>query len=226
MKSVSFYIFALMAGSVIFIGLPLLGWGISDIPEFFVSPARLSYMVIMVLLQTFSVFYNPQAGRSNQQNKSGIERHKVDLVLIQIFSLAAVLLAPFSDARSMGVFHYGEVVRLLGFLVLIPGFILMQVSEKYLDRQFSVEVTVQEDHELIRHGPYTYIRHPRYLGILSFFTGISIIFRSSLGVFIVMALAAVLIWRVYREEALMAREFGEEWKSYCRRSWRLVPFLF
>lgn len=226
MKSISFYVFALLAGLIIFLGLPLLGWGIGQLPLFFDSPARLTYAVIILLLQIFGLVYNPQAGRSKGEEKSGVRKSRVDLVLIQIFSLAIVVLAPFSDGHSIGVFHFNEILRFAGFLLLIPGFILMQLAEKYLDRQFSIEVTLQKNHKLIQHGPYTYIRHPRYLGILAFFGGISVVFRSYLSLFVVMALALVLIWRVYAEETMMQREFGPEWEAYRKKSWRIVPFVF
>jgi protein-S-isoprenylcysteine O-methyltransferase Ste14 len=227
MKTFSFYTLALLAGMIIFLGLPLLGWGIGEIPLFFESPARLTYaIVILLLLQVFGILYNPQAGRSRGEEKSGAARSRIDLVLIQVFSLAVVLLAPFSDGGSFGVFHFDERNRFLGFLLLIPGFILMQLAEKYLDRQFSIKVTLQKDHKLIQHGPYTYIRHPRYLGILAFFMGISIVFRSYLSLILVLVLALVLAWRIYAEEALMQQEFGEEWMAYRKHSWRIIPFIF
>ena len=226
MKSTSFYVLAFLAGILIFIGLPLFGWGIAEIPRFFESPARFTYVAVILLLQIFGILYNPQVGRSKGEEKSGVKKSKIDLVLIQVFSLAIVFLAPFSDGHSIGVFHFGGTLQLVGFLLLIPGFMLMQIAEKYLDKQFSIEVTLQKDHKLIQHGAYTYIRHPRYLGILAFFTGISIIFRSYLSLFMVIVLALVLIWRVYAEETLMKKEFGEEWKIYCRRSWRLIPLVF
>ena len=226
MKAILFYTLALFVALIIFLGLPLLGWGLGNIPQFFNNPARLTYAIVILFLQLFSVIYNPQVGRNKDDRKSGVEQHKIDLILIQIFSLAVVLLAPFSDSHSIGVFNFGNRIRFLGFILMIPGFTFMQMAEKYLGRQFSVEVTLQKDHKLIQGGPYTYIRHPRYLGILAFFTGISIVFRSLLAIFIVIALCIVLIWRVYAEEALMQKEFGVAWEAYCKKSWRIIPFLF
>ncbi|MFN8412790.1 MAG: isoprenylcysteine carboxylmethyltransferase family protein [Anaerolineales bacterium] len=225
-KPLSFYILALLAGSFIFLGLPLLGWGLSGIPQFFNNPARVSYAVIILLLQLFGILYNPQAGTNRGQEKDDVKKSRIDLILIQIFSLAVVILAPFSDGHSIGVFPFGNATRFLGFLLLIPGFLLMQIAEKYLDEQFSIKVTLQKNHKLIQNGPYTYIRHPRYLGILVFFTGISIVFRSYLSILVVVALSIVLIWRIYAEESLMQQEFGQEWESYRKKSWRIIPFIF
>lgn len=226
MKSILLNVLALLAGIVIFIGLPLLGWGISEIFQFFANPARLTYAILILLLQIFSIFYNPQIGRNKKERKSGVKKHKADLVLIQIFSLSVVFIAPFSDKHSICILNFGEVVRFSGFIFVIAGFILMQMAEKYLDKQFSVEVTVQKNHKLIQSGPYKFIRHPRYLGILTFFMGISIVFRSLLSIFFVAALCIVLIWRVYAEESLMHQEFDKEWEIYCKKSWRIIPFLF
>ena len=226
MKSILPYILALFAGSVIFIGLPLLGWGPGSIPQFFDHPARLAYVVVILALQIFSLIYNPQVGRNQEQRKSGVKQSKTDLILIQIFSLTVVILAPFSDGHSSGVLNIGDAVRYAGIILCVPGFILMQMAEKYLGRQFSVEVTLQEGHKLIQDGPYKFIRHPRYLGILLFFTGISLAFRSLFSILVVLALGIVLVWRVFAEEALMKQEFGKDWDAYCAGSWRILPFLF
>lgn len=226
MKSLSRYFLALLAGSVIFIGLPLLGWGLGHIPAFFENPARIAFVLVLFALQVFSLIYNPQVGRNQENRKSDAPRSKLDLILIQIFSLAVVILAPFSDGHSIGILNVENIVRYIGLFIAIPGFVLMQAGEKYLAKQFSIEVTLQKDHKLIQSGPYKVIRHPRYLGILIFFTGISLTFRSLLGIFIVLALAGVLIWRVFAEEKMMREEFGKEWEEYQSKTWRLIPYLF
>jgi len=226
MKSLPRYFLALLAGSVIFIGLPLLGWGLGHIPAFFENPARIAFVLVLFALQVFSLIYNPQVGQNQENRKSDAPSSKLDLILIQIFSLAVVILAPFSDGRSIGILNVENIVRYIGLFIAIPGFVLMQAGEKYLAKQFSIEVTLQKDHKLIQSGPYKVIRHPRYLGILIFFTGISLTFRSLLGIFIVLALAGVLIWRVFAEEKMMREEFGKEWKEYQSKTWRLIPYIF
>ncbi len=102
----------------------------------------------------------------------------------------------------------------------------MQIAEKYLGKQFSIEVSIQEDHKLIQTGPYSLIRHPRYLGIVLFFIGFSFIFQSLIAICLVVALSFVLIWRIFTEEALMRQKFGEEWDEYCKKTWRICPFVF
>lgn len=226
MRSLPRYFLALLAGSIIFIGLPLLGWGLGNLPTFFENPARIAFVVVIFALQVFSLIYNPQVGQNQENRKNEAPRSKLDLILIQIFSLAVVILAPYSDSHSIGVLNAGNIVRYTGLLITIPGFVLMQAGEKYLAKQFSIEVTLQKDHKLIQSGPYKVVRHPRYLGILIFFTGVSLTFRSLLGIFTVLALALVLIWRIFAEERMMHEEFGKEWEEYQAKTWRLVPYIF
>lgn len=226
MKNISRFIPALTAGFLIFAGLPMLGWGLSHLPEFFENPARAAYILVILVLQVFSLIYNPQVGQRKENRKSNTPGHKLDLILIQVFSLALVVLAPFSDRRALGVMEIGDPIRFFGLVIAIPGFILMQAGEKHLAKQFSIEVTVQKNHQLIQSGPYQYIRHPRYLGILTFFFGIALTFRSLLGFGILFALGIVLVWRIFAEEKLMKEEFGAEWEAYRAKTWKLIPYLF
>jgi protein-S-isoprenylcysteine O-methyltransferase Ste14 len=75
-------------------------------------------------------------------------------------------------------------------------------------------------------GLYQYLRHPRYLGILLFTIGISLVFRSWLTLIFVMAMTLVLLWRIHDEEALMREEFKADWESYSQKTWRLIPFVY
>jgi protein-S-isoprenylcysteine O-methyltransferase Ste14 len=226
MKTIASYFLAFLASLLIFVGLPLLGWGIRDLPRFFDHPARSLYIMAIFILQLLAVLYNPQVGRRPEHRKSGVPQHKIDLLLIQIFSLAIVFLAPFSDGHSFAALNISGMGRYAGLILMIPGFLLMQAAEKHLDKQFSIQVTLQEDHKLIQSGPYKYIRHPRYLGILLFFLGISLTFQSLIGMLLILALTLVFVWRIYTEEALLQQEFGKEWEAYRNQSWRMFPFIF
>ncbi len=102
----------------------------------------------------------------------------------------------------------------------------MNWAEDALGKQFSVQVTIQEGHQLVTGGPFRFLRHPRYLSIITFNVGIALVFRSGLALVLVAALILVLLWRIHDEEALMHEEFGKDWEAYSARSWRLIPYVF
>lgn len=216
----------LLIGIVIFVGLPLVGWGVKDAQSFIGHPARLSYAVIVVLLQVFVVIRLPEVGSRRGKGKKIVPRERLTLVLLQVIPLAIVIAAPYSDRRDIAVLGEFEVVRYLGLVLFSLGFIAMHWAEASLGKQFSVEVTIQDDHELVTGGLYRYLRHPRYLGIIIFTMGISLVYRSWLALILVAALALVLIWRIHDEEALLHQEFGTDWEAYSQRSWRLIPFVY
>jgi protein-S-isoprenylcysteine O-methyltransferase Ste14 len=216
----------LLIGIVIFVGLPLVGWGVKDAQGFIEHPARLGYTVLVVLLQVFVVLKIPGVGRNRGKGKKIAHRQRLALVLLQVIPLAIVIAAPYSDRRDIAVLGEMEIVRYIGLGLFSLGFIGMHWAEAFLDKQFSVEVMIQEGHRLVTDGPYRYLRHPRYLGIIIFTMGISLVYRSWLALILVAALTLVLIWRIHDEEALMNQEFGADWEAYSQRSWRLIPFVY
>lgn len=88
------------------------------------------------------------------------------------------------------------------------------------------DVTIQENHHLVTSGLYRYVRHPRYLGAVFLGVGLSLTFRSRIGLVLSSAFIGLIILRIRDEEALMHKEFGQEWEVYCEHSWRLIPFLY
>jgi len=75
-------------------------------------------------------------------------------------------------------------------------------------------------------GPYRFIRHPRYLGGVIQGIGLSLLFRSWIGLALTSVFLFIVLFRIQDEEALMREAFGAAWAQYCKKSWRLVPFLY
>jgi protein-S-isoprenylcysteine O-methyltransferase Ste14 len=215
-----------LAGVLLFVGLPIIGWGVADIGGFLAHPVRLSYVVLTILLQIFVALRFPGVGRSGGKGTKLVQRQQAAVALMQIFSLAIVIAAPFSDRHDFGTLAAGDWLCYLGLVLFAAGFLLMNWSEATLGRLFSVQVTVQENHQLITGGPYRYVRNPRYLGIIVFNLGVSLVFRSWLALILTAGLAVVLLWRIQDEEALMRQEFGADWDAYARQSWHLIPFVY
>jgi protein-S-isoprenylcysteine O-methyltransferase Ste14 len=215
-----------LIGILIFIGLPVVVWGVKDVQGFIGHPARLGYAGIAALLQILVVIWLPEVGSSHGKGKKISLRERLTLVPLQVIPLAVVTAAPYSDHHNIAVLGEFETIRYLGLILFSLGFIGMHWAEASLDKQFSVYVTIQDDHKLVTHGLYRYLRHPRYLGIIIFNIGISLVFRSWLALIFVAALTLVLIWRIHGEEVLMHQEFGTDWEAYSQKSWRLIPFVY
>jgi protein-S-isoprenylcysteine O-methyltransferase Ste14 len=213
-------------GIAIFAGLPLLGWGIKDIQGFVGHPARLGYVVLVALLQVLVVILFPAVGRDRGAGTKIVRRQRLAVLMLQVLSLAILLVAPYCDRRGIAVISEVQLVRYLGLVLFASGFLVMNWAEALLGRQFSVQVTIQEGHKLVTGGLYRYLRHPRYLGIITFNTGIALGYLSWLALILVAALTLVLLWRIHDEEAFMHQKLGADWEAYSKRSWRLIPFVY
>jgi protein-S-isoprenylcysteine O-methyltransferase Ste14 len=107
-----------------------------------------------------------------------------------------------------------------GSMIYFPGIILYLWSFKTLGLMYGVSTIsgaqLYEQHQIIESGPYSFVRHPMYLGVMLAAIGALLIFRTWAMVIFTPS-AFVVILRARREEQLMAREFGPSWADYCRR---------
>jgi protein-S-isoprenylcysteine O-methyltransferase Ste14 len=135
------------------------------------------------------------------------------------------VLPPYLDGRELWTTD-AVVTPYVGLFLLTAGGVLRIAAVFVLGRRFTGLVAVQENHRLKTDGLYRWIRHPSYAGMLVYIAGFVLVFRCWLGLLIVAGFFAVLIARMNSEEALLESEFGEEYASYRRRTWRLVPWIY
>ena len=213
-------------GVLLFAGLPLVGWGVTDIRGFIDHSARLAYIAVVVLLQGGIVIKWPTVGRCGGDGKQVVRRQRIATVLLQILSVVIIILAPYCDHWNIMAYDEIAFMRYFGLSLFALGFIGINWAEAVLGNQFSIQVTLQEGHQLVTKGPYRYVRHPRYANILLYNVGLALLYRSLLALILVGVLMVVLLWRIHDEEALMHEAFGEDWEAYSKETMRLIPWLY
>jgi protein-S-isoprenylcysteine O-methyltransferase Ste14 len=215
---------------LIYLGLTLLGWGADDLGGFFSMPQRSGYTVAVLAL---SIGVGCQAieapegvrGAGGQRGKLLI-RQRITAILATLLLLFALVFLPFADRRNLGIMAVNDISRWAGLALFLIGMGFVFWSGLALGRLYSADVTLQDDHQLITHGLYRYIRHPRYLGGVLLGVGMSLLYRSWIGMLGSFALAVLILFRIRDEEAFMHAEFGQAWEDYCENSWRLIPPLY
>lgn len=116
------------------------------------------------------------------------------------------------------------VVYWLGVALLTAGLAFAIWARSHLGRNWSGSVTVKQGHELIRSGPYRWVRHPIYTGIITALLGTAIAsgtLRAALG-FLIITLALLRKLRI--EERFMQETFPEEYPHYRATVPALIPF--
>jgi protein-S-isoprenylcysteine O-methyltransferase Ste14 len=96
----------------------------------------------------------------------------------------------------------------------------------HIGRNWSGVVTVKQDHEMVRSGPYAIVRHPIYSGLLLAFLGTAVA-RGDWQALLAVPLVLVAFLRKIRlEERWMAEQFPRDYPAYRTRVPALVPFLY
>ena len=114
-----------------------------------------------------------------------------------------------------------------GAAVAAAGVLLRAWSVRTLGTFFTLAVRVHKEHRVIQHGPYRRVRHPAYSGSLLYLLGVSLALSSAAGIAatLFVALPAV-IFRMRREELILRRHLGDEYREYIKRTRRLVPGIY
>jgi len=213
----------------LYAGLFLLGWGLRDISGFLSEPARAAYIgfvVLMALATPFIIRLIPEGIGDKGREEKHRTRQDIAWAVARPILLILILAMPFCDRRDLLTTPESSSLRWMGLALVVAGFLLITWTTVELGRQYSVYITLQQDHKLITSGPYRYIRHPRYLGVMMVALGLALLFRSWIALAALPFLLALLIFRLSDEEKLLQAEFGGQWEAYVQRSWRLVPFIY
>jgi protein-S-isoprenylcysteine O-methyltransferase Ste14 len=150
------------------------------------------------------------------------------VVFIAQALLTAVLLGPHRWPGWLGsnLIGGGWVRFWIAVAVTTAGLALSIWARRTLGGNWSGSVTLKENHELVKHGPYRWIRHPIYSGVLLMILGTALASGRAQGLlaFMIALIAIYLKSRV--EERWMESEFSVRYSVYRKGSWALFPFVY
>ena len=118
-------------------------------------------------------------------------------------------------------------LQFVGALVLLGSFYLLFLTFRE-NTYLSTIVRIQADrsHTVVSTGPYHYVRHPMYTGMLAFFVGTPLLLGSGYGIVGGLLLMLMLAWRAVLEERTLQTEL-HGYAAYMRQvKYRLVPYVW
>jgi protein-S-isoprenylcysteine O-methyltransferase Ste14 len=113
----------------------------------------------------------------------------------------------------------------LGFVIVAAGLGFAVWARLHLGRNWSATVTVKQDHELIRTGPYGVVRHPIYTGLLLALLGTAIAIGEWRGLIAFASFTVGLLVKIQAEERFMRETFREQYARYRAEVPALIPFV-
>ena len=116
---------------------------------------------------------------------------------------------------------------ILVVVIIILSLWMMSAAVRVLGKQWSLQARVLEDHKLVREGPYRFVRHPIYTGMLGMIMAAGLAWSHWIGFLIALILFTIgTAIRVRSEEKLLREQFGAAFDDYKRSVPGVVPIKF
>jgi protein-S-isoprenylcysteine O-methyltransferase Ste14 len=197
--------------------------GIVHLPE---PPTMLSTILLtVVVLFPASEVVLARVKRASPQISRLEDRGSLRLMwlAITIGVTLAVAASWFTSARLPGS---PWLLRSLALSLMVAGLALRWVAIFALGRFFTVDVAIQADQSVVESGPYRFVRHPSYSGLLLAFVGLGLFFQNWLSILVlIVPIALAVIDRVAKEEQALLASLGRPYAAYSARTKRFIPYL-
>lgn len=142
------------------------------------------------------------------------------LVSIAVAVMSATLLP---QARSRVL----EFLYPLGLALFVTGLALRWWAIVHLGRFFTVDIAIAADHHVVDTGPYRFVRHPSYTGVIVAFVGYGICLGNWVALLAVAGpITLAFLQRIRVEEAALQAALGDAYSDYAQRTRALLPFLY
>jgi protein-S-isoprenylcysteine O-methyltransferase Ste14 len=190
-------------------------------------PEAWTYIAIIFIPALFVVLYfaktKPQflERRMQYQEKEEVQKKVIDFGLV-VFIIG--FLMPGLDQR-FGLSHIPEEIVLVADILVFAGYIIVVLVFKE-NEYASRTIQVERGQRLVDSGPYSYIRHPMYLGTIIMYLATPIALGSYWAVLPFLLIIPMLRYRIKNEEEVLNRELPG-YPEYCKRvKYRIIPFIW
>lgn len=212
----------LFSSFFILLGLPLLAWGLDNLPGFFSNQVRISFAVVVIiqaLISAWMVYFAPPQPK---------HEHPVDMTHWQIDMFHFIfIIAAFDDKRNIFTWTENPPLRWLGLgIYLIGAALSIWASLTWINHLRGEGERAYAHPALIFDGPYKFIRHPSLLCLIIYSLGFSLAFRSWAGLVLLIPLTGGFIHRIKNMERDFAEQYRQVWPLRRHTSKRLFPFLY
>lgn len=167
---------------------------------------------------------NPALIEERCHRRSGVKKWDRKLVFLLSISGSLTLLVAGLDKRFYWTDSIPPILQILGLGLFILGYVILiraGISNKF----FSGVIRIQNDrgHHVVTTGPYQYIRHPGYFGLIFCMVGEPLMFTSLWAVIPTVLTVILLLIRTYFEDTTLKQELPgySEYTSQVR--FRIIP---
>ena len=186
----------------------------------------MSVSLLLGLLYLISELLLTATRRSRSRTGTKQDRSTLGVLwlVIMVSVAAGIYVAKYWPATALP--HHRS-FAFAGVMLFVPGLLLRWWAIITLGRFFTVDVTIEPDHELVERGPFRMVRHPSYTGVLLGFVGLALTLGNWAALLVILVpIGAAFVHRMNVEENALSRALGRRYSDYMRRTKRLVPFIY
>jgi len=180
------------------------------------------------IIATFGA--NIGAAKKGIKDKVGVfkDKPKTYLQTLPMFFSTLTLVVLIVSIFQIGTLEYKtdyETIRIIG-LAFYLTFSWVQIwATKVLGDNYSQDIAIKKNHQLITVGPFKIVRHPQYISQFLMDFGAAFATLS----FILLPLAVILLpflfMRASLEDKLLEKHFGENFRNFKKKTGMLIPFI-
>ena len=165
----------------------------------------------------FWIYWIVSASSSKESVSSGWRTRLTGVSAVGVFVIAGVL-----HGGSLAV--HSVILAAIGALLFACGIALAVWARLHLGGNWGMPMTQRAEPELVTSGPYRFVRHPIYSGLLTAMLGTALV-DNLLGLIVVAVLVAYFNYCGIVEERNLAATFPTAYPEYRSRTKMLIPFL-
>ena len=165
----------------------------------------------------FWLYWFASAATSKESVRGGWRTRLTGVATVGVFLIIGV----FRDG-SLAV--HSLILAAIGALLFACGIALAVWARLHLGRNWGMPTTQRAEPELVTSGPYRFVRHPIYTGLLTAILGTALV-NNLLGLIVVAVLLAYFYYSGTVEERNLAVAFPKAYPEYRSRTKMLIPFL-
>jgi protein-S-isoprenylcysteine O-methyltransferase Ste14 len=193
------------------------------------TPAISKFVFVMLAIGWYLIRYE-YARRARRTPVKRSDRGTLETALL-LTSLTGLGSLPLVYVVT-GIPHFADyglqpVQSWLGLFVAIAALIMFQLTHRALGRNWSVSLDVREGHQLVTDGIYRKVRHPMYSAFWLWAVAQALLLPNWVAGFSgVVGFGILFFGRLTREEGMMLETFGDRYREYMTRTYRVIPWIF
>ena len=189
------------------------------------------YTVLTILGTSLNHLLTPKGSALINERASRVkEGIKWDRVLLGTYFLLTIITFVVAGLDSGKFMWSGEVkmnVTVVGVVLMLVGQMLFALAKRANMFFFStLRIESEREHIVCEAGPYRYIRHPGYLGMIISIVGFPLVMSSYWSFLPVLAAASIIVLRTYWEDSYLKENLKEYDNYVLKTRWRLIPGVF